>query len=86
MHGKYAYDDNPLLTDHSWPILIPQIDYGDAMSNVVLENTCSSDEQLSDYREFLMKNRSVFDNKPEELMQRTLPGHVINTMDAVPIR
>ena len=55
------------------------------MPNVDLEQACLSDEQLSDFRESLMKNRRVFANKPEELTQSTLPGHVIVTMDAVPV-
>ena len=86
VHGKYAYDDNPLLTDHSWPILESQKDYDDSMPNVNLEATCLSDDQLEDFKQFLKMNRHVFANRPEELTQSTLPGHVIDTMDAIPVR
>ena len=86
IQGKYRYDDHPILTEHNWPVIEEQKYYNDPMSNVNLGETLLSDYQLEDFKQFLQTKRPVFANRSEELTQSTLPGHVIDTIDAIPVR
>ena len=74
------------MTEHTWPVIEEQNDYHDSMPNVNLEEICLSDDQLKDFKTFLQTNRHVFANRFAELTETTLFGHVIDTMDAIPLR
>ena len=74
------------MTEHCWPVVEEQPDYDDSMPNVNLDDTCLSDEQLRDFKQFLRTNRHVFANRPEELTRSSLPGHIIDTRDSIPVK